>query len=158
MDHGFAFQFYNSGGGAPGSGVIVSDCTIVDGTGGRNGGSLMVPERSSNVKVVNSILAYNGGAAAIHFYRLSPRTGSNGDHLALRQFGRKRRKLERLDVEERADGGSALRRSREQELPARPRSPAISYSDTAYSPATDLDGTPRPAGTEDAGAYERAGG
>jgi hypothetical protein len=36
-------------------------------------------------------------------------------------------------------------------------SPAISFSDTAYSPATDLDGTPRPAGAEDAGADESVG-
>jgi hypothetical protein len=35
------------------------------------------------------------------------------------------------------------------------RRSAITYSDTAYSPATDLDGTPRPPGAEDAGAYER---
>jgi hypothetical protein len=33
-------------------------------------------------------------------------------------------------------------------------SPAIGYSDTAYSPATDLDGTPRPQGAEDAGAFQ----
>ena len=34
-------------------------------------------------------------------------------------------------------------------------SPALGYTDTVFSPAVDYDGAPRPAGAEDAGAYER---
>jgi hypothetical protein len=37
-------------------------------------------------------------------------------------------------------------------------SPALGYTDTVFSPAVDLDAVPRPAGAEDAGAFERAGG
>jgi hypothetical protein len=37
-------------------------------------------------------------------------------------------------------------------------SPALGYTDTVFSPAVDLDRVPRPAGAEDAGAFERAGG
>jgi len=37
-------------------------------------------------------------------------------------------------------------------------SPALGYTDAVFSPAVDYEGTPRPAGAEDAGAYERAGG
>jgi hypothetical protein len=160
MNHGFAFQFYNSSGGAPGSGAIVSHCTIVDGTGGPNGGSLTIPERSSNVKVVNSILAYNGGAAAIHFYPFgSPGTGSNGDHLVF--YGNSGGNHESSSGwtwrnEQTAGPLFVDRASRNYRLLQ--GSPAISYSDTAYSPATDLGGNPRPAGAEDAGAYERGGG
>ena len=34
-------------------------------------------------------------------------------------------------------------------------SPALGYTDTVFSPAVDLDAVPRPAGAEDAGAYQR---
>ena len=37
-------------------------------------------------------------------------------------------------------------------------SPALGYTDTVFSPAVDFDRVPRPAGAEDAGAFERAGG
>ena len=37
-------------------------------------------------------------------------------------------------------------------------SPALGYTDAVFSPAGDFDRVPRPAGAEDAGAFERAGG
>ena len=37
-------------------------------------------------------------------------------------------------------------------------SPALGYTDAVFSPAGDFDRVPRPAGADDAGAFERAGG
>ena len=108
------------------------------------------------MKIVNSIIAYNGSAAAVHFDPVgSPGSGNNGNHLLFYSNSggnhdsssgwgwASNLTLNPLFVD---------RANRDYHLQA--SSPAIGYSDTAYSPATDLDGNPRPPGAEDAGAYE----
>jgi hypothetical protein len=157
MNHGFAFQLYDTHGGPTGSGTIISHATVVDGTGAWNGGSIIMPERSSNIKIVNSILAYNGGAATIHFYPVgSPGTGNNGDHLVFYSNSGGNYDIssgwtitnERSSIPLFED-----RPNRNYRLAA--GSPALGYTDSSYSPAYDIDGNPRPPGAEDAGAFER---
>jgi hypothetical protein len=156
MNHGFAFQFYNSGGGVPGNGAIISHCTIVDNGFGANGGTIILPEAASNVKIVNSILAYNGSAAAIHFVPIgSPGSGNNGDHLVFYSNSGGNHDYssgwkwtnERTADPPVLDGAKSNFRLGQG-------SPAIGYSDSAYSPATDLAGNPRRPGAEDAGAFQ----
>jgi hypothetical protein len=156
MNHGFAFQFYNSGGGAPGNGAIVSHCTIVDNGFGANGGTIILPEADSNVKIVNSILAYNGSAAAIHFDPIgSPGSGNNGDHLLFysNSGGNHDYSSGWKWTNERTADPPVLDGA-ESNFRLGPGSPAIGYSASAYSPATDLAGNPRRPGAEDAGAFQ----
>jgi len=156
MNHGFAFQFYSSGGGVPGNGAIVSHCTVVDDGFGANGGTIILPGADSNVKIVNSILAYNGSAAAIHFYPVGSGSSNDGDHLLFySNSGGNHDSSNGWTWTNNLTQNPLFvdRANRDYHLQA--SSPAIGYSDTAYSPATDLDGNPRPPGAEDAGAYER---
>ncbi len=165
MFHGFAWQFYNSNGGSPGGGSVVSHVTLVDcGIANplHNGGTYLIMETAAHAKVANSVLAFNGEAPALHFIPGTPGTGSNADHLVFYgntghppdhdtstgwTFTNIRTGLNPLFVNRPADNyrvGAG--------------SPAIGYTDTTYSPAYDLDGIPRPAGAEDAGAYEFTSG
>ena len=156
MNHGFAFQFYNSGGGVPGNGAIISHCTIVDNGFGANGGTIILPEAASNVKIVNSILAYNGSAAAIHFAPIgSPGSGNNGDHLVFysNSGGNHDYSSGWKWTNERTADPPVLDRAKSN-FQLGQGSPAIGYSDSAYSPATDLAGNPRRPGAEDAGAFQ----
>ena len=156
MNHGFAFQFFNSHGGVPGNGAIVSHCTIVDNGFGANGGTIILPEAASNVKIVNSILAYNGSAAAIHFDPIgSPGSGNNGDHLLFysNSGGNHDYSSGWTWTNERTADPHVLHGGKSN-FRLRRGSPAIGYSNTAYSPARDLNGNPRPPGAEDAGAFQ----
>jgi hypothetical protein len=156
MNHGFAFQFFNTHGGVPGNGAIISHCTIVDNGFGANGGTIILPEADSNVKIVNSIIAYNGSAAAVHFDPVgSPGSGNNDDHLVFYSNSGGNHDSSRgwtWTNEQTANPLFLDRANKNYRLVQ--GSPAISYSDTAYSPATDLDGNPRPPGAEDAGAFQ----
>jgi hypothetical protein len=155
MNHGFAFQFYNSHGGVPGNGAIISHCTIVDNGFGANGGTIILPEAASNVKIVNSIIAYNGSAAAIHFYPIGSGSGNNGDHLLFysNSGGNHDYSSGWTWTNERTADPHVLHGGKSN-FRLRQGSPALGYSNTAYSPAKDLNGNPRPPGGEDAGAFQ----
>jgi hypothetical protein len=161
MNHGFAFQFYNSSAHHyPGGNSIVSHCTFADNGFGANGGTTFLQEGASNTKIVNSIISYNqNGAPALHFEMPdSPDpagTGSNGDHLVFySNTGGGRDNPSGWTWTNNLVQNPLFvdRANRDYHLQA--SSPAIGYSDTAYSPATDLDGNPRRPGAEDAGAFQ----
>jgi hypothetical protein len=158
MYHGNAIQFYNSGGGAPGNRAIVSHATFVDIPGSRNTTMFLIDEDADNVKIVNSIFAFETGlcSPAIQIYPAGTATGDKGDHLVF---------YRNASGDHDTSSGWTWTNNLEQDPLFVDRvnrnyrlssgSPAIGYTDTTYSPAFDLEGNIRPAGAEDAGAYER---
>jgi Right handed beta helix region len=154
MHDGFGVQFYNSAGGAPGSGAVISHCTI----DGNNKAAIVIDDSASNVKIVNSIIT-NNNQGGIRFYPVgSPGSNNSVDHVVYYGNASPNRDT--------SPGWTFTNELVQNPLFVdRPGhvfriafgSPAIGYKDTAYSPPYDLAINPRPPSSEDAGSYEYVG-
>jgi hypothetical protein len=149
MDHGFAFQFYDSGGGVPERG----DHLPLHDRRQRvraNGGTIILPrppERENRQLISPTTAAQRQSFRPIG----SPGSGNNGDHLLFSRTQAETTTLERLDwTNERTpiptssigEGNFVRELARNRVHRQRLQS------------ATDLAGNPRRPGAEDAGAFQ----
>jgi hypothetical protein len=162
--HGFAFTFFDTEGGSPGTGGIMSHLTVVNeniDTGTNATGALQQDPSGSNIKWVNSVVANIGTRAGHVGLELFPveagGSNNNVDHFLWYAIG--------TGTDHGTNSGWTFTNeiSGQDPLFVDPAgdnyrlgagSPAIGYTDTAYSPAYDLEGNVRLPGSEDAGAYE----
>jgi Right handed beta helix region len=157
---GYGIQFYSAGAVAS-NGSVVANCTFNDNF---SSGILVHPD-SQNMAFINNIFSNHtrrgtGADWGIEFFPAGAGTGSGNvvDHNVYYNNTNRSRKPAgwRISNEQTADPRYANAAAGDLHLLT--GSPALGYTDTVFSPAVDYDGTPRPAGAEDAGAYERAGG
>lgn len=159
IHNGYNIQFYDSN-NVSFNGSIVSHNTLVGSAGGASG--TVIHGDSQNISYFNNIIARQSGhapAAAIELFPNASGSGSNN--------------VVNFNVSFDNDGGNVDEPSAtgwtfsnwntgdplfvnegSANFHIQTGSSAIGHTDTRYSPSTDIEGTPRPAGQEDAGAYQ----
>jgi len=160
IPNGFGVQFYDSGN--PHTGQILTNGTIA---GNIHKACIIVHPDNTNSHITNMILK-GATEEGIQFYPTSGGTGSGNtiDHVVYNgNTGG-----DRGGVGGPAPTGWAITNEKDadplltdyagRDFHLQPTSPAIAYTDTNFAPATDIEGTTRPAGSEDAGAYQHAAG
>jgi hypothetical protein len=158
--NGFGIQLYN-GGAVSMDGTIVANVTMHN-----NGGSgLLLHGDASNVALKNLITSnhvWNGNSSwGIQFYPAptGKASGSTLDHvLYYTNFTNRSHAPAGWTISNERTADPLYVNAGAGDVHLLGGSPALGYTDTAYSPAVDFDGVPRPAGAEDAGAHERVEG
>jgi hypothetical protein len=157
---GYGAQFYN-GGAATSPRLAIADSTFNN----NYASGILVHGNEDDVRFENLIMSNHTGRGnsswGIELYP-APTGGASGsviDHVLYYHNSVNRRPTPAgwtISNEQTADPRYANAAAGDLHLLA--GSPALGYSDTVFSPAVDFDRVPRPAGAEDAGAFERAGG
>ena len=154
---GYGIQFY-SGGAAASPRAVVANSTLHN----NYASGILIHGDEDNVYFKNLIITDHtgrgGSSWGIEFFP-APTGGASGsviDHIVYNDNQGNRSHTPSgwtITNEQTADPRYANAGAGDLHLLA--GSPALGYTDTVFSPAGDYDGAPRPAGAEDAGAYER---
>ena len=158
--NGYGIQLYN-GGTVSMNGTIVADVTMNN----NYASGILLHGDASNVRLKNLITTNHtsrgNSSWGIEFYPFptGAASGSVLDHVLYHHdYGNRSHTPAgwTFSNEQTADPRYANAAAGDLHLLA--GSPALGYTDTVFSPALDYDGLTRPAGAEDAGAFERVGG
>jgi hypothetical protein len=122
-------------------------------------GSISFDPSGSNQKMVNSIVANVGMGDGIQFFPIEAGGSSNNvDHIVYHNIsGDNHAANAQWSFTNEIEQNPLFVAPGSDNYRLQSGSPAIGYTDTAYSPAYDLEGNVRPAGSEDAGAFEFTG-
>lgn len=157
IPNGYNLQFY-SGGANEFDGSIVAHCTLDD----AEASGIVIHGNASDVAIKNCVITnHTGRGASSYGIEYEPAgngsaTGSVVDHIIYdnNQGGNREASPTGWTFTNETSDDPLYVDQPNADYRLSEGSPAIGYSDTSYSPSTDINGNSRAAGNEDAGAFE----